>query len=185
MAKARCPICGKMCRVAPDGKSGYCKTQKSPWKTEKVRLKNLWPGSIQHNDVDLLSRDMMKWSYDVVGRYLYPTLEQWELGFMRDMRTRMEVWFWHRIAAAFITYHRRLNLPLRSADEERKLIGRFVELVSMDESQKTTVETNLLESWQSPEGFEKEVKRLEGLVQPSGEVKRWTPPPQFDKWPQH
>jgi hypothetical protein len=143
-------------------------------------LKKAKRGPIRHKHIDPLGLDMMKWSYEVVGHYLYRTLEQWELGFMRDTHMDREVILWHRIACAFITYHRRMNLPLRGQEEEKQLLGSLIRLTCggcTDDA-----ETAMLESLHSPEGWEDEPKRLKALAQPSGDVKRWTPPPQFADW---
>jgi hypothetical protein len=38
---------------------------------------------------------------------------------MRDVNVVSEVGYWHQVAFAFITYHQRRYLPLRSVQEER------------------------------------------------------------------
>ena len=55
-------------------------------------------------------------------------VEQWELGFMRDLDVAGEVKFWFRVSHAFITYHRRKGMPVRSDEEELKFIGTFISL---------------------------------------------------------
>ena len=55
--------------------------------------------------------DILKWIHAVVGHYIEPTLEKWELGFMREWHVVKEVMIWHRFAFAFVTYHRRELWP--------------------------------------------------------------------------
>lgn len=123
MARGRCPICGKTCRVAADGRSGHCETQKKSWRIEKVDPKGIGPGRVRHPELPRLLLDMIRWNHRVVGRYLHPTLEQWELGFMRDEDVVAEVAHWNRVAFAFIDFHHRRNLPLRPDEEELPCSG--------------------------------------------------------------
>jgi hypothetical protein len=123
-----CPVCGKDCSVAADGKSGYCETMNQNWHEEMVPVSELKPGPIQHAELPDFLLDLIRWTYKVVGLYVQPTLEQWELGFMRDLHVAGEVMFWFRVSHAFITYHRRKRMTIRPADEERKFIGIFLSL---------------------------------------------------------
>ena len=52
------------------------------------------PGPIQHQNLspDLVKE--LKHLYDHIGHYVQPTLEQWELGFMRDLRPEREIEVW-------------------------------------------------------------------------------------------
>src|SRR5262249_1959648 len=126
MAKKRspCPVCGgTACRVGEQ--AGYCRVKRSRWERKLMspeEMRKAQPGPIPPATLSQFLLDLMRWTYKVVGRYLYPTLEQWELGFMRDRHVEDEVGFWYRAAFAFITYHKRRNVPLRSDDEEKSLV---------------------------------------------------------------
>jgi hypothetical protein len=179
MAKKICPVCkGNKCRVAANGKSGFCKTQ-GKWRRKMVKIKDLQPGPIQHKNLHPLEQDLTAWSYAVVGRWQCPTLEQWELGFMRDIHKGQEIIGWHRIACAFITYHRRLRLPLRSAAEERRLVGLLVDAGSVGFPPVT--DKDVVECMDAPEGWENEVQRINECLRAT--PARWTPSPQFADWP--
>jgi hypothetical protein len=180
----RCPLCGKICRVAVDGKSGYCETKKKHWKTEMVRLDKLQPGPIQHPTLPDSLLDIIRWTYDVVGHYVQPTLEQWELDFMRDMNVAREVVFWHRTAFAFITYHHRRNLPLRSDEEEGRLVALFC---VPDRPEEGAMQVDAAEwefvrqCWEAADGWEQEVARIKSLA--AAPNARWTPPEHLGDWP--
>ena len=49
--------------------------------------------------------DQIKAVFDVIGLYIGITLEQFEIGFMRDMHPESEVALWCSITAAWLAYH--------------------------------------------------------------------------------
>ena len=62
--------------------------------------------------------------YDVIGDYLDTTLEQFEIGFMREATPGVEIALWCCITAAWITYHEQyLAHELQSDEEEKKLLA--------------------------------------------------------------
>jgi hypothetical protein len=71
--------------------------------------------------------DQIKAVFDVIGPYINMTLEQFEIGFMRDMHPESEVALWVRIAKAWLAYHEDFlaNETLPN-DEERKLLGALI-----------------------------------------------------------
>src|SRR5262249_50890446 len=149
----RCPICKKICIVATSGKKGYCKTMRKHWEKRVVSPSEIGPGRIQHPELPTLLLDIIRWTYKVVGHYVQPTLEQWELGFMKDMHVAREVSFWHRLAFAFLTYHRRRGLSLRGDDEERPLVALFCDPSIHGEGTSKTPERELVkECLVSPDG---------------------------------
>src|SRR5690242_16605909 len=94
---------------------------------EKVKISDIKPGPIQHQSLpdDLLKQ--IKEIYDLVGRYTCPTLEEWEIGFMRDMRPEREVAIWARIALAWLKYHKlHLDNKMLSEDKESDLVNAIV-----------------------------------------------------------
>jgi hypothetical protein len=174
--------------VAADGKSGYCLTEKKHWRFSVVPMSELHPGPIEHEHLPDLLLDICRWTFDVVGRYVVPTLEQWELGFMRDVHAEREVFFWHRLAFAFITYHRRKGLRRRTDAEEKQLLGWLFDagagelddmaaqrLKSLDE------EAALLrECLRAPDGWEEETAKMEGVFKMQNP--RWSPPDHLKDW---
>ena len=118
--KKDCPICHRPCwisgcRVSADGKSGFCKSKKrvkvpggksriegGPWELKMMPAADLKDGPLQHQTIpERLSR-AVAWTYEIVGHYIWPTLEQWETGFMRDLHMEREIVLWMMIAGAFL-----------------------------------------------------------------------------------
>ena len=65
--------------------------------------------------------------YDVIGRHIDMTLEQFEIDFMRDMHPEREVALWCGIAKAWLAYHEDyLGNETLPNEEERKLLGALV-----------------------------------------------------------
>jgi hypothetical protein len=104
-----CPVCGdaNICEIDADGQSGYCNTKGKKWKFQQVKPSDLKPGPIRHQELPEFLLDIMRWTFEVIGHYVVATSEQWELDFMRDLNVEREVLLWHRMAFAFITYHRK------------------------------------------------------------------------------
>jgi hypothetical protein len=140
-------------------------------------LRNIKPGPIQHRDVPPFLLDIMQWTYKIVGHYVQPTLEQWELGFMRDVHIEQEVAYWVRLAHAFISYHERRKLPLRSDDEELRLVGSF-----MQRPVGTDHESALIrDCWKNPERWKEEAENVDKLA--GDPNPHWTPLPGYENWP--
>ena len=82
------------------------------------------PGPIRNESLPPELLEHIRAVYDVVGPYLGTTLEQFEVGFMRDMHPDSEVAIWCSITATWIAYHEKYHggevLP---DDEEKKMIG--------------------------------------------------------------
>jgi hypothetical protein len=177
-----CPICGKTCTVAADGKSGHCNTMNQSWHREMVPVSELKPGPIQHANLPDFLLDLIRWTYKVVGHYIQPTLEQWELGFMRDLHVAGEVMFWFRVSHAFITYHRRKGMVVRSVDKERQFIGTFLSL-GPDEVSGESDETKFIRKcFFAPDGWDEEVARVQKSA--GAEDARWSPREQVKNWPE-
>lgn len=99
-----CPICGKSCDIEADGRSGFCHSTDKPWQVEEVPVADLKPGSIRYNALPEPLLEQARWSYEVVGRFLKPALEQWELECLRDLRPDWELAIWCKIANAYIAF---------------------------------------------------------------------------------
>lgn len=71
---------------------------------ETVRFSQIRPAPIRHESLpaDLLPR--IEATYRAIGHYQCPSLEQWELGFMRDTNPEGEVAVWEVLAKAFHIY---------------------------------------------------------------------------------
>ena len=94
---------------------------------ENVNLSKLRPGPIQHESLTPELLEQVKAVYDVLGRYLNTTLEQFEIGFMRDMTPESEVAIWCSITAAWLAYHEKyLGEVLLPDEEEKKMIGALI-----------------------------------------------------------
>jgi hypothetical protein len=85
-------------------------------------------GPIRHETLPPKLMDDIKQSYNVVGKYLYPTLEQWEVGFLRDAFPAREVHVWAKISLAFMDYHQKRGLESRDRETEVNLVGRLIEV---------------------------------------------------------
>jgi len=187
MAKTRrCPICGNLCRVAADGQSGYCKSTKKRWEKKEIpvsELKKLEPGPILHSELPEFLLGVIRWTYSIVGRYVQPSLEQWELGFMRDLHVTQEVIFWHRLAFAFISYHRRQNLSLRSEAEEQQLVRSLIRIALGSENEERESEEGKLlrECWTAPDGWKVETARIKEWAEHPNAA--WSPPEHLGNWP--
>ena len=72
---------------------------------EHVDPKQLRPGPIRNESFPPELLDQIKAVFDVIGPYISMTLEQFEIGFMRDMHPESEVALWFRITKAWLAYH--------------------------------------------------------------------------------
>ena len=92
---------------------------------ENVDPKRLQPGPIRNESLPPELLDQIKAVFDAIGPYLNMTLEQFEIGFMRDMHPESEVALWFRITKAWLAYHEDFlaneTLPKQ---EEQKLLAR-------------------------------------------------------------
>ncbi len=91
---------------------------------EFVDPSQLRPGPIRNASLspELIAR--IRNVYTALALYLDTTLEQFEIGFMRDLHPESEVAIWERITCAWIAYHQKyLDNRLQSVPEEQRLIG--------------------------------------------------------------
>ena len=94
---------------------------------EYVDPRQLRPGPIRNESLPPNVLKMVKAIYDVIGHYLDTTLEQFEIGFMRDMHPESEVVVWCSITAAWLAYHKKfLNDEPLPDDDERKLLAALI-----------------------------------------------------------
>src|SRR6476659_6956030 len=78
--------------------------KKKPTK-KRVNPSELKEGPIRHPVLSPELLEQIGAAYEAVGPYLGTTLEQFEIGFMRDMHPEREVATWSNIAAAWHSYH--------------------------------------------------------------------------------
>lgn len=94
---------------------------------EPVDLSKLKPGPIRHESLPPELLEHVQAIYDVVGPYFDMTLEQFEIGFMRDAHPEREVAVWCSITAAWIAYHEQyLDNEYLPDEEEAKLITALI-----------------------------------------------------------
>ena len=94
---------------------------------EYVDPKQLRPGPVRNESLPPELLDQIKAVFDVIGPYINMTLEQFEIGFMRDMHPESEVALWCSITAAWLAYHEKyLNDETLPDEEERKLLGALI-----------------------------------------------------------
>lgn len=116
---------------------------------ENIDVSQLKKGPIRHESLPDGLSEAIKFSYDTVGHYITPTLEQWETEFMRVSRPEKEVHTWVRIARSWHLYHEgNATEKVLSDEHEKKLVTTLV-LISMGviEAEKLTLVTE-------PEGME-------------------------------
>jgi hypothetical protein len=98
---------------------------------EHVDPSRLRPGPIRNESLPPELLDQIKAVFDVIGPYINMTLEQFEIGFMRDMNPESEVALWFRITKAWLAYHEDfLSNETLPNDEERKLLGALITISS-------------------------------------------------------
>ena len=89
-----------------------------------IDTSRLRPGPIRHETLSPELLEEIRIVYKVVRAFLGTTLEQFEIGFMRDMHPEEEVAVWRRIAAAWLAYQEKcLGQP---EVDEKKLIGALI-----------------------------------------------------------
>jgi hypothetical protein len=94
---------------------------------EHIDPKLLRPGRIRHESLPHELLDQIKAVFDVIGPYINMTLEQFEIGFMRDMHPESEVALWFRIAKAWLAYHEDFLANETLPDEDEKnMLGALI-----------------------------------------------------------
>lgn len=97
--------------------------------TEFVDPRKLVPGPIRHESLPPKLLEMVEAVYDVIGQYLGTTLEQFEIGFMRDANPDSEAAIWASITAAWLAYHEKfLDDETLPDAEEKKLLAALVSI---------------------------------------------------------
>jgi hypothetical protein len=100
-------------------------------KSEKIDLSKVRPGPIRHESLPKELLDRIRTVHKLIGAYLKMSLEEFEVGCMRDVCPDIEVAVWCGIASAWLKYHDQFigDKPLPDA-EEKKLLGALIQISS-------------------------------------------------------
>jgi hypothetical protein len=94
---------------------------------QPINPKQLRPGPIRNESLPPEMLKQIEAIFDVIGSYIGMTLEQFEIGFMRDVHPEDEVALWSSITAAWLAYHEKhlgdVTLP---DEEERSLLAALI-----------------------------------------------------------
>jgi hypothetical protein len=94
---------------------------------EYVDPSKLRPGPIRHQSLPPKLLEHIEAVFEVIGPYLNTTLEEFEIGFMRDKHPEQEVSVWCGITSSWIAYHEKYHggdvLP---NEDEKKLVAALV-----------------------------------------------------------
>ena len=98
---------------------------------EHIDPNQLRPGPIRHKSLPPKFLKIIRSVYEVFEPYLNTTLEQFEIGFMRDTHPERRVAMWSNVAAAWDSYHEKhLGGLIRPEAEEQKIVGALVAISS-------------------------------------------------------
>lgn len=96
---------------------------------EPIDPKKLRPGPIRNESLPPEMLEQIRAVYDVIGSYVSTSLEQFEIGFMRDANPADEVAIWCSITAAWIAYHEQyLGDDLLPDEDEKKLLAALISI---------------------------------------------------------
>lgn len=94
---------------------------------EHIELSKLNPGPIRHKSLPPELLEQIHAIYSTIGGYLETTLEQFEIGFMRDLSPEDEVAVWGSITIVWLKYHERfLNDQPLDDEQEKKLLSALI-----------------------------------------------------------
>lgn len=98
---------------------------------EFIDPSQIQPGPIRHESLSPELLAQIRTVYDVLGQFFNMTLEQFELGFMRDTNPEHEVASWTAIMVVWMDYHQEyLDDEIMSDTDERKLIAALISISS-------------------------------------------------------
>ena len=96
---------------------------------EYINLSQLRPGPFRDESLPPELLEKIRAVYDVLGRYLNTTLDQFEIGFMWDRTPEDEVAIWCSITAAWLAYHEKyLGDEFLPDKDEKKLIDALISI---------------------------------------------------------
>src|SRR5690349_10762713 len=98
---------------------------------EFIDSSQIRPGSIRHESLDATLLEQIRTIYDVLGQFFNQTLEQFELGFMRDTNPEHEVAIWTAIMVVWMDYHEKYLDDVTMSDaDERRLLAALISISS-------------------------------------------------------
>jgi hypothetical protein len=104
---------------------------KTRTKVSQVKLSDLQPGPIRHESLTDEMLEQIRAVFESIGRFTGMTLEEFEIGFMRDMHPEREVAIWSVIVAAWRNYHEKFTNDETLPDEqEKKLVAALIAISS-------------------------------------------------------
>jgi hypothetical protein len=81
------------------------KKKKRRRELREIPVGDIKPGPLRHKrGLSPLLERIARGIYSKVGHFVYPTFEQWEIGFMRDMHPWKEILIWETIARTYDLY---------------------------------------------------------------------------------
>ncbi len=96
---------------------------------EYIDPKKLRRGPIRNKSLPPRMLEQIRAVYDVIGSYVSPSLEQFEISFMRDSNPAVEVAIWCSITAAWLAYHEQyLGDELLAEEDEKKLLAALISI---------------------------------------------------------
>lgn len=102
-------------------------------------------GPIRHKSLPPNLLKIVRSMHEVIGPYLNTTLEQFELGFRRELHPEDEVALWCNITTAWIDYHEKfLDEELLPDEEEKKVLSALIAISSgIDDEEKLGVPSDV------------------------------------------
>jgi hypothetical protein len=118
---------------------------------EYVAPSQLRPGPIRHKSLPPKLLEHIEAVFEVIGPYLNTTLEEFEIGFMRDKHPEQEVAVWCGITSAWIAYHEKYHggdvLP---NEDEQKLVAALVAIsTGVEDTAMLGVPVDVGQKWRS------------------------------------
>jgi hypothetical protein len=111
------------------------KKKKPHGKIRSIPLEDIQQGPIRHKEgFSPLLEEIARFLFAKVGYLVYPTFEQWELGFMRDLHPWQEILIWENIARTFDLY---LAKHPEAANNEQ-VVGSIVSITTGQMSENQT-----------------------------------------------
>jgi len=124
--------------------------------TFRTNLSDLKEAPLRHASLPPELLEKIKLLFQTVGRYVYDekyTLEQWEVGFMRDAHPEREIAVWSHIFCAWKQYHVLfLNDEVRNFRYEKRLVQALIGISTGGDQLGVPplVEQRLRECWKNP-----------------------------------
>jgi hypothetical protein len=90
-------------------------------KRKSIPVSQIRSGKIRHKSLSPEQEEIARQIYASCGHLVYPSFEQWELGFLRDSEPSQELAIWRAIAQTFERLH-----ALYPNKDQKQLLGQVV-----------------------------------------------------------